>query len=138
MKSERLTRARSWPDTTLIFSEPRGAYHSDDHRFGSSTSEGRHPRHVRVTPDRRDESGHRVASHRPGADIAGPRISLRFDVCSFDDRPPLFDVGLVQEGERLRRLLLPRWNLLAEICKLRAHRRLGEGFHDGGVELGDN
>ena len=55
-----------------------------------------------------------------------------------DDRPPLFDPGPVQGGERLRRLLLAREDLLAEIDEPRAHRGIGQGIHDRRIEPGDD
>src|SRR6476620_472629 len=59
---------------------------------------------------------------------------LGFDVGGLDQRPPLVDLLLVMDGERLRALLLARRNLLAEAGQPLAHRRIGEGIHGGGGE----
>ena len=45
-------------------------------------------------------------------------------------RPPLVSVGLLQACKRLRRLLLARENLLAEIGEARAHARISQSLHD--------
>jgi hypothetical protein len=39
------------------------------------------------------------------------------DVRRLEDRPPLFDLGLLLGGERFERLLLARWNVLTLIGK---------------------
>jgi hypothetical protein len=65
-------------------------------------------------------------------------FSFALDVRRLDDRPPFFDLGLVVRGERLRRLLLARKNLLAQTGEPRTHVRIGERLHDRGVELADD
>src|SRR5262249_2419656 len=47
------------------------------------------------------------------------------DVRGLEDRPPLLDLSLVMGRERLRILILPRWNLLAEIGEPFAHAGIG-------------
>src|SRR5216683_2987709 len=65
-------------------------------------------------------------------------LSFALDVRRPDHRPPFVDLGLVEGGERLRRLLVTRRNLLPEIAEPRADRRLGERIDDRGVELADD
>jgi transposase len=66
------------------------------------------------------------------------RGSLALDACCLDDRPPLFDLGLVVGAKRLGRLLLARENLLCEIGEPCPHVRIGQGVHGRGIELGDD
>jgi hypothetical protein len=42
--------------------------------------------------------------------VKSGRNLLRSDTRSLDDRPPLFDLGLVEDGERFRRLQFARSN----------------------------
>ena len=70
--------------------------------------------------------------------LAGTPRSFRPYPRCLDDRPPLFDPGPVQGGERLRRLLLAWENLLAEIGEPCAHGRIGQGIHDRGIEPRDD
>src|SRR5262249_32226933 len=76
------------------------------------------------------------STHDPsGITAAG---SLAFDPRRFDNRPPFLDLCLLKGSERLRRLLVPWGNIEALVRAARPHRRIGEGFNDGGVELGDD
>src|SRR3981081_1589106 len=61
-----------------------------------------------------------------------PRVSLGLNVGCLDQWPPLFDFGLVVSGERLRRLLLARWDLLTEAGEALADGRNGEGIQGWG------
>src|SRR5262245_51493081 len=56
--------------------------------------------------------------------------SLRLDAGGLDPRPPLLDLGLVEGGERTRRLLLAREKLVSETGESRTHRRIGEASFD--------
>src|SRR5262245_45327684 len=67
--------------------------------------------------------------------IAG---SFRLDPRRPDDRPPLLDPGPEHGGERLRRLLFARQDLLAEIDEPRAHHGIGQRLHHRGIEPGDD
>ena len=53
------------------------------------------------------------------------RDLFSLDVCGFEDRPPLLDLGLVVGRERLRILILARRNFLAEIGEPLAHAGIG-------------
>src|SRR6266478_1201802 len=64
--------------------------------------------------------------------------SLCLDPSRLDDRPPFLDLGQLQPAERLRRLLLARVDVLSKIGKPATHCRIGQGFHDCGIELGDD
>jgi hypothetical protein len=61
--------------------------------------------------------------------------SFRFDAGRLDDRPPLLDFSLVIGAERLRRLLVARRNLLAQIGESPAHVRIGYGLDDAALSL---
>ena len=50
--------------------------------------------------------------------------SIRLDAGRLDDRPPLFDFGLLLGAECFGTLLLGRWNFLALVSELPAHRRV--------------
>src|ERR1700738_2188417 len=63
---------------------------------------------------------------------------LRFYVRSFDDRPPLFDFGLLPCTKGLRRLLLAREAFLAKIGEPRTHCRVGQGLDNRGIEPSDD
>src|SRR5262245_7633126 len=52
--------------------------------------------------------------------------SLPPDVGRLDDRPPLVDLGLVERGEPLRRLLLGRRDIEAELEELGLDRLLSQ------------
>src|SRR5262245_62247182 len=60
--------------------------------------------------------------------------SLALDAGLADDRPPLVDLGLVEGGERLRRLLRARKHVLAEIGEALAHGGLVQRLDDDRVE----
>src|SRR5262245_843881 len=60
--------------------------------------------------------------------------SLALDVRRLDDRPPLLDFGLLEGGQRLRRLLLARRHFEPEFGKAPTHGRIGQGLHDRRVE----
>jgi hypothetical protein len=64
--------------------------------------------------------------------------SLRLDASCLDDRPPLLDFGVLQGGERLRRLLLARRKLKPKIGEAGTHKRIGHRIHSSGIELGDD
>ena len=64
--------------------------------------------------------------------------SFRLDIRCLDDRPPLLDLGLVKGSECLRRLLLARRNLLAQIGEPLANGRIGQGFDNRAIERGDD
>jgi hypothetical protein len=55
-----------------------------------------------------DQVNGRQRSQQGKRGLAINDLSLRFDPCRLDDRPPFLDVGLLQRAERLRRLLLAR------------------------------
>src|SRR5690242_11575613 len=73
------------------------------------------------------------------SDRRGPnvleRASLALDIGSRDDRPPLFQLGFLKCGERLRRLLLGRIDFLAKTRQSLAHRWISHRTDDGFVEL---
>jgi hypothetical protein len=48
--------------------------------------------------------------------------SIRLDTGRLDDRPPLFDFGLLLGAECFGTLLFGRWNFLALVGHLLAHR----------------
>jgi len=75
--------------------------------------------------------------HAASAFVRSVYRSLRLDAGRLDDRPPFLDLGLLQRGERFRRLLLVREYLLREIGEPRTHSRIGERIDDSNVELGD-
>src|SRR5947208_748498 len=60
--------------------------------------------------------------------------SLRPDVRRLDDRPPLFDLGLLLCGKRLRGLLVARPDFLTHVGKAPAHRWVGQALHDRGMK----
>src|SRR5690349_1298438 len=57
---------------------------------------------------------------------------------SLDDGPPLFDLSHVVGGERLRRLLVARPDVLPLGGVALLHGRVGERADDGGIELSDD
>src|SRR5262249_20190930 len=67
----------------------------------------------------------RVLDHRSTPRASGTECSFGPNIGRLDDRPPLFDLGFLQGGKRLRRLLLARRNFGADIPKARAHRSIG-------------
>src|SRR5260221_3089584 len=54
--------------------------------------------------------------------LKAPPKSLAFDIGRLDDRPPLLGFRLVILGERIRRLLLTRPDLLPDVGQPLAHR----------------
>src|ERR1017187_2248771 len=64
-----------------------------------------------------------------------PLVLFALDVGGLDDRPPFFNLGLLERSERFRRLLLARRNLLAEIGKAFADGRVGKSHLHGRSEL---
>src|SRR5262249_31952615 len=52
--------------------------------------------------------------------------SFRLDVRGLETRPPFLDLGLLLGGERFRRLLLARWNVLTLIGKTLPHGCIGQ------------
>src|SRR2546428_2939433 len=81
----------------------------------------------------------RRSAKRPLGRIArSESVSFRLNVRRLDDRPPLLDLGLVEGAERFRRLLLGRENLLTKLGEPRPYRRIGQGLHHRGIELGDD
>src|SRR5450755_2059826 len=91
-----------------------------------SVSRGYTP-HPRPLPATRDARGGR-----------GEVGSFHLDARGLDDRPPLFDLGFLVGAQRLRGLLLGWINLLPDLGEPLLHRRIGQAFHDGLVEFGDN
>src|SRR5260370_5561592 len=61
--------------------------------------------------------------------------SIRLDVCGPDDRPPFLDGGAVQGAQRLRRLLIARRDLLAEIAAALGGAGIVHRLPDTGVRL---
>src|SRR5689334_14003873 len=64
--------------------------------------------------------------------------SFRLDAGRPNDRPPFLQLGAVQRSERLRRLLLARDDLIAEIGHALLDRGVTWGVDDGGIEPGDD
>src|SRR3984893_16069317 len=106
---------------------------------------------------RSEQSGHAesvgsglIRRKLPPADIGRTRFadgrswkcpadrSLALDICCFENRPPLLNLGLVVNIKRLRVLILARRDFLAEVGEPFAHVGIGQGVHDGGIELCDN
>src|SRR2546423_12104730 len=73
-------------------------------------------------------------SHPPCWALSLGIVLLALDIRRPDDRPPSFDLGLLQGAERLRRLLLARRKLKPDIGHPRTHRRIGERIHRRRVE----
>src|SRR5262245_36020633 len=68
-----------------------------------------------------------------------PRLaSFSLDVRGLDDRPPLLDLGFVERGKPLRRLLLARGDIEPKLREAGPQRRLSERLHHRAVELGDD
>src|SRR5262245_12062973 len=74
---------------------------------------------------------------RASACAAAVRL-LRFQVRCPDDRPPLLGLSLVVCGQRLRRLLLARPDLLPDVAKPLPDGRVRERADDRAVELVDD
>ena len=62
----------------------------------------------------------------------------RLDSRRLDDGPPLVDLCLLQGAERLRRLILRRRDLQADLGQSLAQRRVGQSLPDGVVEPGND
>src|SRR5438105_14852547 len=70
--------------------------------------------------------------------MARTSLFAHLDAGRPDDRPPLFDLGLVECGEPFGRLLLACGNVQTEIGESRAHRGVGERLHHRAIELRDD
>src|SRR5215510_8919782 len=78
-------------------------------------------------------------AHLPDALNRAPnRILLPLYVGGFDDRPPFFNVSLLQCAKRFGRLLLARGNLVSEVGKLLSNACVAQGTHDRIVEFRDD
>src|SRR5262245_49459189 len=119
--------------------------HSTDVAFGSFASIWSRPR-VRLSPDSRHR-GRTVHSTRSanwrhlrcvGASRVRRRKLLCLDARRLDDRPPFLDLGLVEGSQPLRRLLVAWHNLITQVYKPLAGRRIGQSLHDRRVELADD
>src|SRR5262245_6659363 len=64
--------------------------------------------------------------------------SLRLDAGGLDDRPPFFDLGLVEGEQRLWRQLIGWEDVLRKVDKLLPDGRIGERLGSGVIELGDD
>ena len=61
---------------------------------------------------------------------------LRPNPSGLDDRPPLFDLTLLECGKSFRRLFrLARSDIQSEIGEPLAHGRIGERLHHRAIEL---
>src|SRR5262245_26996516 len=67
-----------------------------------------------------------------------PVGSFRLGASRLDDRPPFGDLGFLVGAERLRGLLLARWNDKALVDKFLAHGRIVRCANGSGVELVDD
>src|SRR5262249_18521523 len=101
---------------------------------------------VRLSPDSR-HPGRTVHSTRSanwrylGCVVAlevRRRTLLCLDARRLDDRPPFLDLGLVEGSQPLRRLLVAWHNLITQVYKPLAGRRIGQSLHDRRVELADD
>src|SRR2546423_8858246 len=63
---------------------------------------------------------------------------LALDVGRLDDRPPPFDLRLLQSAKRLRRLLLARRKFNTKLGEPRAHRCGCQGLHQRAVKSADD
>src|SRR5712671_6710189 len=68
--------------------------------------------------------------------LCNAKESFSFDVGRLDDRPPLFDFGLLKFPQGLGRLPVTRENLLPYVSQPSPHRRVGQGVHDCLIEFG--
>src|SRR5258706_13668892 len=78
-----------------------------------------------------------AAANRPYPSSSN-RSSFRLDAGGLDDRPPFLDLGLVVRGQALRRLLLPRRDIEAQLGESRAHGGIRERLHHRRIELRDD
>jgi hypothetical protein len=65
-------------------------------------------------------------------------ISIRLDACGLDHRPPFFDLGPLEGGKDLRRLLLPRKYVLVECRQLFFCLQVGKRIGQSAVESSDD
>src|SRR5678815_5078848 len=80
-----------------------------------------------------------VASLAMTALDRSPRsLRLHADAGGLDDRPPFFDLGLLEGGQSFRRLLCARRDVEAQFGKPLLDRGIGQRLHRRGVELRDN
>src|SRR5262249_48329539 len=97
---------------------------------------------------RRDMAGTGAAPARGRKGLRGGFITsavyrlegclLRLDADRLHDRPPLFDLGFLIGAQRLRRLLLARWNFKALCCEFVTHVWVAQCVHGRAVELVDD
>jgi hypothetical protein len=84
----------------------------------------------------------RAVDHESNAAAAGARrcaeVLVGLDPGRLDDRPPLFDLRFVVRAERLRRLLVPWQDFLAEVHQALAHAVVGRGIDHRRVEPRDD
>src|SRR5262252_847093 len=79
-----------------------------------------------------------MASSRVHWSLGGVVELLAPDICRLDDWPPFLDLGLLQGPKRLRRLLLGRRHLEAEVGHAGPHHRIGHRDHGGFIEFADD
>src|ERR1700687_1797452 len=75
-----------------------------------------------------------IATKPPGS----PSLRLHAHAGGLDDRPPFVDLRLLERGQAFRRLLRARRDVEAQIRKPLPQRRIGQRFHGGGVEFGND
>src|SRR5229473_7836534 len=75
---------------------------------------------------------------RIGARPVDDESLFRLAAGRFDDRPPLLDLRFLVGGERLRGLLLARWNRKALAGELLAKGCIAQCAHGGGIERADD
>src|SRR5882672_6861344 len=66
------------------------------------------------------------------------QTSLALEVCCLDDRPPLLDLGALQNHESFGRLLVMRGNFEAQIGQPFLYSWISQGIGDRGIELVDD
>src|SRR5260370_21066126 len=70
-------------------------------------------------------------------DPSGQTASLALDVCCFDYRPPLLDLGTLQNHESFGHLLVMRGNFEAQIGQPFLHPWISQGIGDRFIQLVD-
>jgi hypothetical protein len=65
-------------------------------------------------------------------------VHMTQDVSRLNDRPPLFDLGLLIRDEGFGSLLFAREYLLAYLGEPLTNRWVGESIHDRGIEFSDD
>src|SRR5262245_58253020 len=94
------------------------------------------------TADMRTHFPAGVRARCGGVPFGGPgwrrRKLLCLDARRLDDRPPFLDLGLVEGSQPLRHLLVAWHNLITQVYKPLAGRRIGQSLHDRRVELADD